>query len=246
MNQTLGQSSYVRANSGADMSRVYPRFFMDSIQDQAASEREGRPIFKDEERVEVIFPGNQFNKPVFKVTQEHKDRWPDEYKAFKSGQEMALNGTPLEQWPLLKRAQVLEMKAIGFRTVEEIAAMSDLAVQRIGMGGLRMKQLAEAYLEDAASQKVVSQATAENEKLKQQVSEQADQIANLSRLLEQVNANLITLQNRPSPIATYVPGQHDPVEAARQAHPQEESAQSALMDLPAPRQRKGKAAESVG
>jgi hypothetical protein len=232
----LRQGSYTRTNGG-EAGKVYPRFFIDSVQDYVASEREGRPIFKDEERVEVIFPGNQHTKPVWKVTQEHKERWPQEYEAFKSGHEIALNGTPLEQWPILKRAQVMELKAMNFRTVEDVAGMNDHATQRIGMGGVRLRQLAQSYLDEAAAGALLSQTTAANARQEEVIAEQNAKIDNLSKLCERLSAELIQMRNAPSPIATYVPGQHDPAEAARQAAPREEAAGSSLLDLPQPRKR---------
>lgn len=241
MNQTLTQGTYVRANSGSDMSKVYPRFFMDTVQDQIASAQQGRAIFKEEERVEIIMPGiSQLTKPVERVTQEHIERWPEAYKAFKAGREMAVDGVPLEQWPVLKRPQVLELKYLGFVTVEQIASMSDLAVQKLGMGGLRLKQLAQSYLDDEVAQAEMAKVTAENERQKQQLAEQGEQIRNLSAMLERVNTDLISLQNRPSPIATYVPGQHDPAEIARHATPQPSPATSSLSDLPTMRARPGR------
>lgn len=241
MNQMLSQGTYVRANSGADMSKVYPRFFMDTVQDQVASAQQGRAIFKEEERVEIIMPGiSQLTKPVERVTQEHIDRWPEAYKAFKAGQELSVSGVPLEQWAILKRAQVLELKHQGFVTVEQVAGMSDLAVQKLGMGGLRLRQLAQSYLDDEVAQAELARTTAENERQKQLIAEQGEKIQNLSAMLERVNADLIAMQNRPSPIATYVPGQHDPAEIARQAAPMPPAAESSLADLPAVRARPGR------
>lgn len=239
--QVLGQGSYVRANSGSDMNKVYPRFFEDTVQDQLATAREGRPIFTTEERVEIIMPGiSQLTKPVEKVNQSHIERWPDAYKAFKAGHEMAVSGVPLEQWPILKRAQVLELKAAGFLTVEQIAEMNDHAIQRLGMMGRRLKELAVSYLDEEKGQAALAKATAERDRQEQVIAEQNEKIANLSVMLERVSQDLIALQNRPSPIATYVPGQHDPVGAAQQAQPQQPAAQSSLMDLPTPRRRTGK------
>jgi hypothetical protein len=234
---SVANGAYTRTNLSQDAGKVYARFFIDSVQDHVASTREGRPIFKDEERVEIIFPGNQHTKPIHKVTQEHKDRWPQEYAAFKAGTELAVNGTPLEQWPILKRAQVLELKAINFRTVEEVANMSDLAMQRLGMGGARLRELAKAYLDDAAAGAMLSQSTAENERAKARIAELEDKVNNLSALCDRMHGDLQGLRNAPSPIATYVPGQHDPAEAARQAFPREEAAASSLNDMPAPRRR---------
>lgn len=238
MDVVLRQGTYVRANSGGDMSKVYPRFFTDSVKDHVASAQAGRDIFKEEERVEIIMPGiSQLTKPVEKVTQEHIDRWPEQYKAFKAGQEMSVSGIPLEQWPILKRAMVLELKAMGFMTVEQVASMSDTAVQRIGMGGLRLRDLAKSYLDDEVAQAELARSTAENERLKQEVAELRQQSANQAAMLERLSSDLIALQNRPHPVATYIPGMHDPAEAARQAIPQPVPAQSALSDLPAPRRR---------
>ena len=72
----LKQGSYTRTQ-GAPSSNTYPRFFTESVKDHVASAREGRDIFKPEERVEIIMPGiSQLTKPVEKVSQEHVDRWP--------------------------------------------------------------------------------------------------------------------------------------------------------------------------
>lgn len=237
---SLKQGSYTRTE-GREAGAVYARFYIDTVEDIAASEREGRKIYRDEDRVEVIFPGNQHTKPVFKVTDEHKQRWPQEYEAFKAGTEIALNGTPIEQWAILRRAQVMELKALNFRTIEDVAAMNDLATQRLGMGGLRLRDLARAYLDDEQANALLTQTTAANERHERTIKEQNDKIANLSALCERLSSEVLTMRNAPSAIATYVPGQHDPVETARQAHPQEPAAQSSLMDLPAPRARKPRA-----
>ncbi len=241
----LKQGSYTRTE-GRQAGGVYPRFFTESVKDHLASAREGRDIFKPEERVEIIMPGiSQLTKPVERVTQEHIDRWPDDYKRFKAGQEMALDGTPLEQWPILKREMVLELKHLGFMTVEQVAAMSDLAIQRIPMLGRRLKELAKAYLDDEQASALLARTTAEKERQDTIIAEQNEKIANLSALAEKLSAQVLMLQNAPSAIATHVPGMHDPIAAAQQAQMQPEASQSALMDLPAPRQRRGKAAETA-
>lgn len=237
----LKQGSYTRTE-GRSAGGTYPRFFTDSVKDHVASAREGRDIFKAEERVEIIMPGiSQLTKPVERVTQEHIERWPEEYKKFKAGQEMSVDGTPLEQWPILKREMVLELKYLGFMTVEQVAEMSEHAIQRIPMMGRRLKELAKAYLDDEQAGAILARTTAANERQEAIIAEQNEKIANLSALTEKLSAQVIALQNAPSAIATHIPGMHDPVAAAQQAQPQPQASQSALMDLPAPRGRKAKA-----
>lgn len=244
MNQVLKHGAYTRTNGG-QVDNIWPEFFLDTIPDEAASAREGRECFKEEERVRLHFPGDQTKKPVFKVTREHTERWPDVYKAFKEGYEVSLNGTPLEHWAALRKPHILELKSLGFRTIEDCAAMSDIATQKIGMGGQRIKQMAQAYLDDAAAGAIVAQVTAENEKLHREVGELSEQVKNQGQMLERLSSQLLAIQNAPSAIATYIPGMNDPIAAAQQAQGAAAmqgapAAQSSLMDLPAPRARRGK------
>src|ERR1700744_6632475 len=144
----LQQGSYTRSE-GAPTAGVYPRFFVDQVQDMVASEQQGRPIYRDEERVEIIMPGNAQTRFVARVTTEHTGRWPKESQAFKEGIEISPDGTPLEEWPILKRSQVLELKALGFKRVEQVRDMSDHAIQRVGMGARALKERALIFLYDA-------------------------------------------------------------------------------------------------
>jgi hypothetical protein len=60
--------------------------------------------------------------------------------------EAPLSGTPLSEWPILKRAQIAELNYRNIRTVEDLADLSDLAVQNLGLGGQILRARACAYL----------------------------------------------------------------------------------------------------
>lgn len=53
------------------------------------------------------------------------------YKAWKSGEEVPENGTPLGAWPGISDEQRVVLKASGVRTVEEVAAMTETIITRI-------------------------------------------------------------------------------------------------------------------
>ena len=231
----LNNGAFTRTN-GAASSQNYPRFHMESVQDEAASEREGRPIFRDEERVEIIMPGNPHTRPIARVTAEHKQQWPDEYAKFKSGQDMALTGTPLEQWPMLKKSQVMELKSLGFITVEQVGTMDDLAMQRF-MGGRRMRDLARAFLDDAEAGKQLAQATADNDRKDAELAQLRQQVEQMRSMVDSMHGELQGLKNAPSPIATHIPGLLDPMEQLRQGHAPAPAVHSALESLPEPRRR---------
>jgi hypothetical protein len=233
---SVQNGAFTRTNLGAGDGSNHPRFFVDQVQDMVASERAGRPIFRDEERVEIIMPGNPHTRPVARVTEEHKQRWPREYAAFKDGLELAPDGTPLEEWPILKRSQVMELKALGFKTVEHIRDMDDLAIQRIGMGGRRLKDMAAVFLDDADRVALTNQLAAENQRKDEEIAALRQQISEMGTQMEARFAELQSMRNAPSPLATVIPGMADPVEQARQGQ-QQEAAPSSLDAIAAPRRR---------
>lgn len=210
--------TYTRTNLGQQDGSNHPRFFVDQVQDMVASENQGRPIFREEERVEIIMPGNPHTRPVARVSNEHRERWPKEYEAFKAGMEMSPEGTPLEEWPILKRSQVMELKALGFKTVEHVSNMDDLAIQRIGMGGRRLKELAEGFLDDAARIAMTTQLSAENERLVTEVADLRRQVVEMGALTQQTFAELQGIKNAPSAVLTNIPGMSDPIEQAKTGH----------------------------
>jgi hypothetical protein len=215
--------------------RIVPRFFIESIPDELASQREGRAIFHDQERVELMIPGvSQYNIKVDIVSDEHRRRWPDQYKAFRAGQEISAEGTPLEQWPILKRSQVLELKAMNFVTVEQVSQMDDQTMQRF-MGGRRLRELARAYIDDAEAGALLSQVTAENAKKDGQIAELTRKVEELSTLLGSIHGEMQNMKNAPHPSATAVPYTFDPAEQMKQNPTQESAAASSLDDLPPPR-----------
>ncbi len=237
---SVANGAFTRSNSFApEKDGIIPRFYLESVEDPLASQREARPVFFDQERVELIIPGNSLNIVVEIVNDSHRQRWPEAYKRFKDGHEMAANGTPLEMWPILKPAQVRELKGINLFTVEHVAGMNDHACQRM-MGGQRIRELAKAFLDDAASMALVTKTTAENEELRRTVSEQGAKIEELSKLLNSVHGQLVALQNTPHPVATHVAGQHDPMEQMRQNQPMPQGGQSSLDSLPSAPRRRGR------
>lgn len=234
---SVANGSYTRTNNfGPGEARSYPRFYVEPVEDPLASAQNGRMICRDEERVEIILPGNPLTKPVHVVTDVHRQRWPEEYKAFKSGMEMAVDGTPLEQWPILRRSQVMELKAINFVTVEQVARADDNAIQRMGLGGRRLRELAIGYLDDAAAGAFATKLAAENDAKDAQISSLTRQVAELGELVRSMHSNMQAKADAPSTIDSVIPGMVDPIAMAAQRAPQEVAGGSSLDALP---QRRG-------
>lgn len=231
--------AYTRTNSfGPGEAKNYPRFFTDAIQDHVATAKEGRAIFVEVEFVEIIAPGNPYNKPVHKVTDDDRQMWPAEYDAFRKGMEISADGTPLEQWPLLKRAMVMQLKHLGFNTVEQVAAMSDLAIQQVGMGGRNLKENAIAFLDVDEAAKLNTQLTAERDRKDAQIAALSHQVEQLSLLVQSMHSQSLAAANAPNPVATVIPGLLDPIEQHKGGMaPQPQGQAASFGGLPVPRKR---------
>lgn len=73
-------------------------------------------------------------------------QYRDAYDAWRTGQEMPVQGTPIRGWPLASPSQQQNIIAANVRTVEDLANANQEALGRIGMGALDMKERAKTWL----------------------------------------------------------------------------------------------------
>lgn len=102
----------------------------------------------------IVIPGDKnfiWDQPV---RQEDKERFPRHWLAYTMNREPEgqIFGTPLKQWNTddptgLTENQLIELQAMRFQTVEQIARANDMQLQRMGMGAEGLKVKAQAYLE---------------------------------------------------------------------------------------------------
>jgi len=132
---------------------LYAEFYMHPVQNQAASEEEGRPIYEEQEYIRIMVPGDKstvIERPVrmgsTPVHDNHK--FAREYAAFTQNGTQGLTGTPLKEWPQMSRSQVKELEFFNVHTVEQLAEMADSNIQNF-RGMAEKKQAAINYLEAA-------------------------------------------------------------------------------------------------
>ena len=138
---------------------VVPFFKSVAVEDEKASKKAGRPIFKDMEVVEIRIAGDRNFAPVFpahsmwrrvdgdEVT--YADRWPDAYGRFKEGQEQVAHGTPLSELPFLTEGKRQELRGLKVYTAEALASLDGKNLTNLGPKGREFKDQAAAYLERA-------------------------------------------------------------------------------------------------
>jgi hypothetical protein len=204
-----------RIYEGPRPSGIRAEFYLAAVADPAASAAAGRQIFRNAEMVRIYIPGSVTNQHVKYVDEEAKRRWPREYEAFKAGVEAPPEGTPIEQWPVLLPAQVQELKYFKIRTVEEVAELSDQALQGLGnngMGARNLRDHARAFLKKAERLALTSQLTQENDMLRSRVAGLEAQVSELGRLFERLDGERRVSGDRASPLASTPPALADPIE----------------------------------
>lgn len=125
---------------------LYVTFYTDAIEVKSESEVRGHPVFKDVDMVRIIAPGDKNNIIETRVDDTHKMRFPEKWKQFKSGQVQGINGWLLKEWPAITASQMKELNYHEIHTVEQLAALSDGAIAKVGMGTQELRTKAKAAL----------------------------------------------------------------------------------------------------
>ena len=173
---------------------IFPRFYIETVQNNFKSNEAGRAIFDEVEYVEITIAGDRNSKIQRKVTDIDKKRFATAYNRFKEGLEPATSGTAVEQWPMISRGQAEEMKHMGIHTVEALAELSDTAIQQMGMGYRALVEKAKAFLAVANETADVTHLATENHELKSKVGVLEQQVADLSAHMQNYEALVAKVQ----------------------------------------------------
>lgn len=139
--------------------------------------------YENVEYVSIRTPGDTRAMPRHKVNDFYRQKYDHWYRLFRQGLEVTHDGTPLEVWPVMTPAQVLELKANNIFTVEQLAAVSDSAGARVPM--IRtLKNSAAKWLESKKGADVIDKQQRENESLRSGMSMLEKQLADLTEKLE--------------------------------------------------------------
>ena len=154
-----------------------------AVLDKAATLKAGRPIYNDEEQVELHYPGSKnwsahpatsfshwATDPLTgeQVKMTYAERFSRQYQQFKAHESQTKTGTPLANAPFLSEARRAELRAQNIYTVEALAHIDGQELKNLGQGGRDMKNAAMEYIETAQRGAVPMQVQAELEALRVQ------------------------------------------------------------------------------
>jgi hypothetical protein len=163
------------------------RFYQDKNQLGFASEQAGHPVFEDVDFIEILIPGDMTNVIVRPATERDKQNYAQLYTQYKQGLEPATDGTPVEAWPRLTRAQSANYKALNFQTVEQIANMTDAVLTKVGMGAQADRTAAKAFIALAKDSALAQKQALELERNAAEMADLKKQIKDLAAMVESQN-----------------------------------------------------------
>lgn len=183
--------------------RLAVKFYKRPIKQEFASQEQGRPIFEEQIYIRILVPGDGLSEIDRPMYNEDKSRFPKQWYDFqnRNGGEEMITGTLLSAWPSLSTAQVEELKALKFYTVEQIANASDQQLGRVGMiAGMSpysFRDKAKSFLnlakdsaDEAKREQELAQLREENDKIK------AETEAKLAKMQEQMTNLLAAVGER--------------------------------------------------
>jgi hypothetical protein len=104
------------------------------------------------------------------------------YDAWKSGHEIPVDGTALGAWPGINEQQAQAFRAVGIKTVEQVAEITDAMISRVQLPSVReLKAQAKAFLEAFDRTAISSKVERQDE----QIKVLQEQLAAAMELLEQ-------------------------------------------------------------
>jgi hypothetical protein len=167
-----GGVDYAPHNKG-----VTPVFFVEAVQDHAASEREGRTVYVDKERVRLYVVGDSATVATHPVDAGIIARFRDQYEAWKRKQTGShIVGMPLSKWPMATPGMVRECESLNIFSVEDLAAVSDGNIQNM-TNGRSIREKAIAWLKSATDGAAIMKYAAESQRLREDLGLAMERIA---------------------------------------------------------------------
>ena len=175
----LNPDDFLSRNQNRMDDTLLVKFFIKPRQDEDETQKQGRPIFKDVEYIDIKIPGNRLSGATRPASQADIERFPRHYAAFKNRvTDELIEGTLLSEWPLMSRSMVEQLAFFNVKTVEQLVAMSDGNAQKF-MGINALKAKAKEWLKVAEEGKAASDLATELEKRDQEINELKAQMKEL-------------------------------------------------------------------
>jgi len=189
-NQFTGNAEQYRFNHEEDKG-LHVRFYMEAIEQTAASIRASRRIWSETEMIEIMIPGDKSNIVRHQVFDMDRQRFPVQYDRFKKGLADQAVGTRLSDLHWMNMSKVKEYEFFNITTVEQLVATADGSPCGQGMMGFHGdKQKAKGFLDSALATAPVAELRLQVDQSKEETKALKAQLADMNTRLERATANM--------------------------------------------------------
>lgn len=132
-----------------------------------AAQRQVTPYIVDALRPKVSLVGSAGEEnPAYQMALQKWEVVSKAYEAWKAGQEMPSNGTPLAAWHGVTAEQADVLRMAGLKTVEDVAAATDSVISKVMLPNIRgLVESAKLFLSTADQAKVAEALKAKDAEL---------------------------------------------------------------------------------
>lgn len=177
----IGNENNLRVSYGDDKGLLV-EFEDDAVYQEFESKAQGRAIFKQVPFIRIIIPGDKTKQRYKPATEMDKVRFPQQWVAYERKEHAYGEGTPITEWIYLSKSQALELKHMGFFTVEILASASDTQISQI-IGGNLLRTQAQDFI------KGNTKVTNENEALRKEIADmKAERDAEMAAMRAEIEA----------------------------------------------------------
>lgn len=174
-----GRGNQLKASHGGDENLIVT-FSMEPVLQGDASEKAGRPIYKDTPMVHIRFPGDRTREVDTRAKPEHQHRFPRQWAQFQQKVSQVQEGTPIEEWGPISKSHALTLKGVNIHTVENLAGCPDATLHSVGHGARALRDKAIAWLKAAQDGAETNRLAAENQQLKDDIAALKEQVAEIA------------------------------------------------------------------
>jgi hypothetical protein len=152
------------------VSKNYARFYPKWVRNNFKSKEQGIEVGEYQDFVLIISPG-QKDEVHRKANEQDQREYPNEYRSYKDGKEHRISGTPIDLLPGIDVGRIASLKSLYIYSVEQLAELSDLSAQKVGMGAAELRKKAQDFINRKPNNDALTVRIAELEALVKQLSE---------------------------------------------------------------------------
>ena len=154
-------------------------FVKEAVRNNFKSEQAGHEVYEDRDFVWIRFAGDRTRELKKPVTEEHRQRWPVQWARYQAQEAQVNEGLPLEEWAAISKSTALNLKGQNVFTVEQLSAIGDHVIDKLGMGARELRKKAQAFLSRATDGAETMRLIEENRKLREDMEVLKQQMAEL-------------------------------------------------------------------